>query len=192
MNLKFFIPARQARRAMYYGLAARLGAYRRYGTADLGEVRRLVFICKGNICRSPFAEAVALEAGANAVSYGLDARSGLQADSSAISAAKRLGISMTAHRTRPFSEAVLEQGDLMVAMEPNHVRRIQSQQVRPSGGVVLLATWSDSRQPCIFDPYGMPDSEFDRCFEIIGGATRKLIKACAAANAQWGRPSGTE
>jgi len=190
LNLKSFIPSRQTRRAMYYRAAARLGAYRGYGPADFGEVRRFVFICKGNICRSPFAEAVARAAGAKAVSYGLDARVGLQADSSAISAAKRLGFSMVEHRTKPFSEAVLEQGDLMIAMEPNHLRRIKMQQARPSDRLVLLAMWFDPTQPCIFDPYGMPDSDFDRCFDIIERATCRLIQACGVAPIS--RPPGAD
>ena len=92
LNLRSIIPSRHTRRAWYYGLGARLGLYRQYGPADRGEVRRLVFVCKGNICRSPFAEAVARAAGADAVSYGLDARDGLPANPSAIRTARKFGL----------------------------------------------------------------------------------------------------
>jgi protein-tyrosine phosphatase len=136
----------------------------------------MVFVCKGNICRSPFAEAVARAAGANAVSYGLDARRGLPANPSAIRAARKLGYSLDAHRTKPFREAILAQGDLVIAMEPWQIARIDDQFAEAAGRTGLLGMWSIDPVPYLFDPYGMRDSDFDRCFASIELATQRLVR----------------
>src|SRR5215469_15602974 len=68
------------RRGYVFHLAARamgaLGAYRRLGALDWGTVTRLVFVCKGNICRSPYAAARAQQLAVEATSFGLDAIEG--------------------------------------------------------------------------------------------------------------------
>jgi Low molecular weight phosphotyrosine protein phosphatase len=58
---------------------------------------RVVFVCTGNICRSPYAEAAARAHGINAVSCGTHTRTGLPADPVAIREAALRGRDMTAH-----------------------------------------------------------------------------------------------
>jgi len=159
-------------------MAARIGAYRRYELADLARVRRLVFVCKGNICRSPFAEAVARSVGIVATSYGLDARRGLPADPNAARAAIRQGVSVDSHLTRPLGDAQIDTGDLIVAMEPGHVSGIHHAAGERACDLVLLGMWLDPALPYLFDPYAMSDLQFDTCFGRIRDATLALISAC--------------
>ena len=49
-----------------------LGMYRSYRQVHWESVGRLVFVCKGNICRSAYTEAVAKSLGVAAISCGLD------------------------------------------------------------------------------------------------------------------------
>ena len=66
--------------ALKYKLLYLFGFYRVYQHIDFNTVSRLVFVCSGNICRSPFGEYIAKAKGLNAVSYGLQCRGGDKAD----------------------------------------------------------------------------------------------------------------
>src|SRR6266404_712562 len=66
-----------------------------------GRLNRVLVLCHGNICRSPFAEAL-LAARVPALevrSAGLHAGDGNPADPSAIACAERMGVSLAAHRS---------------------------------------------------------------------------------------------
>ena len=181
LNFRSIIPRRHVRRSWYYTCTAHFGAYSRFGPKDLGDVRRFVFVCTGNICRSPFAEFLARAVGVDAVSYGLSTQRGLMADASARRAAQRRGISMETHKTRPFHDAKILPHDLIVAMEPKQIHVIGREYAPSSCGVVLLGMWADAKLPYIFDPYGMTDPDFDRCFDLIQVSTQRLIAQCRLA-----------
>jgi protein-tyrosine phosphatase len=173
------VPPRHARKSWYNRTLARVGAYASYGRRDVGHVRRLVFVCAGNICRSPFAEFVAAREGASAISFGLQTVHGVAANVSAVEAAHRMGYALDTHRARAWSEYQEQAGDLLVLMEPAHIRKALSPKRRSEGNPTLLGMWAEPRQPYIFDPYGMPPLEFDRCFELIRTATINLVSAVA-------------
>ena len=75
------------------------GRYHSYGQVDWSSIERLVFICKGNICRSAYAEAVARSLGINAISCGIDTIEDAPANDCAISEAKQQGIDLNGHVT---------------------------------------------------------------------------------------------
>ena len=79
-----------------------LGRYRGYRRVDWMAVERLVFVCKGNICRSAYAEAFALGRGLTSSSCGMDTREGVEADGDAIQAARLRGIDLSPHRAMPI------------------------------------------------------------------------------------------
>src|SRR5262245_66201200 len=57
-----------------------LGAYRSLGRIEWSRVRRLVFVCHGNVCRSPYAEARVRQRGVRAASFGLVTTGGVAAN----------------------------------------------------------------------------------------------------------------
>ena len=107
-------------RSIVYGAAASLGAGRRYRKVDGTRVRRLVFVCKGNICRSAFAEAMAAKHGLAAKSMGVEAENGVPAAQAAIAAARAFGIDLSSHRATHFAKFQLAHDDLVVGFEPFH------------------------------------------------------------------------
>lgn len=175
MNFQSIVPPRHVRREWLYNTAARFGVYSHLRGDCVKGVCRLVFVCKGNICRSPFAEAVARKLGADAVSFGLDTIPGRPANVAAIAAAKRFGLSLEAHLTRPFNPALLRPTDLIVAMEPGHIRALGELPVDSYTAMALLGMWTAPSRPYLFDPYGMSDREFDRCFGVIDAAVPALV-----------------
>lgn len=174
-NPTAFIDARYgSRRGFARAMGARLhylaGRYRHYTRVDWSQVRRLVFVCKGNVCRSPFAAAVATAKGLTAISYGLRTDQGTQVNPIATRIALRFGINMSMHRTCELSIDDLRAGDLVVGMEPSHCDAVQSLNLPPGVQVTLIGLWSSRKAPFIQDPYGLSDDYFDSCYRIISDA----------------------
>ena len=76
---------------------------------------RLLFVCTGNICRSPFAAAVARREGLDASSAGTDVVLGHATDD-AIAVADEFGIDLRSHRSRQLTDELCDGADLVVRM----------------------------------------------------------------------------
>lgn len=148
---------------------------------DLKRAERLVFVCKGNICRSAYAGALAHGQGLAVASCGLDTTPGLPADAVAQRIAAGRGIDLAAHRTQRWLETELTGADLVLAMEPGQLRRIAKRVADVRGQVGLLGLWSMPPLRAIKDPYGQADARFEACFDLIEAAVARLATALAAA-----------
>jgi protein-tyrosine-phosphatase/peptidoglycan/xylan/chitin deacetylase (PgdA/CDA1 family) len=154
----------------------RLGGYRALRSVDWTQVRRLVFVCRGNICRSPYAELVARRAGLTAVSFGLTARTGSPAYPDAIENAAVCGIDLKPHRSQRGEDIVIGPGDLLIGMERWHVRTLRSMAKEKNAQVTLLGLWRSPSHPYIHDPYGHRDAYFQTCFSVIAAAVHGIAK----------------
>jgi len=165
------------KRAFVRHLAARfevaLGRHRQFIGKDIRDPSRLFFVCKGNICRSPFAEQLARGLGIDACSAGLEADAGRRADARAIVVAQRHGVDLAQHRSRRLHALDVKEGDVVVAFEPEHAWKLRSHLPRGTP-IVLLGMFG--RLPCAYlhDPYGLSEGYFDACFARIGEALRAL------------------
>jgi len=122
---------------------------------------RILFVCTGNICRSPLAEAVfgklASDSGVSELfevaSAGTsDYHAGQHADPRMRAVAKRHGVTMDHHRALALSEGDLRSYDLVLAMDRGNVREIAS----------LDGSSTLGRRLCLFrdfDPKAGPGSE---------------------------------
>ena len=151
-----------------------LGGYQAYRKVDWGSVERLVFVCKGNICRSAYAEALAKSLGINAVSCGLNTKDGLPADDSAIQAAIRRGIDLSKHRTMRIETLDLRKNDLLVAMEPWQAVQLERKYGKEYG-CTLLGLWGQPVNPHIQDPFGLSNAYFDCCFNYIEKSLHEIL-----------------
>src|SRR5262245_59034382 len=79
-------------------------------------ISRVLVICSGNICRSPFAAAALAQRvpGLEVRSSGLAAGDAAPADPTAVRVAASLGFDLTQHRSRPLSPADLAEPDLVL------------------------------------------------------------------------------
>ena len=137
------------------------------------DVRRLVFVCQGNICRSAFAQAVAESTGLHTMSIGLSTNSGRPAHGPAIDTARELGFDLSQHRATALADYKAKAGDLLLAME---VRQLQTLAVSPHTADVpriLLGRWS---WPFLHlhDPYKLDDAYMRHCLQRIERAVRRL------------------
>ena len=161
-------------RYLAYQVRGRLGL----GTppdSALAGVQRLVFICKGNICRSPMAEAVARSAGFPACSFGFDTHPGKPAHEMMAKAAASLGHDLSAHRTTPVSHYAQDAGDLLLVFEPPHLDQIAF--ISQAHGLTgLLGNWAHPRRPYIHDPYGGTELYFRRVAALTEDSVTRLVE----------------
>lgn len=171
----------------------RLGGYRRFGRVRWSAVRRLVFVCTGNICRSPYAEHVARAWSLDAVSFGVDTRLNGVAYPMALSVARDRGISLDEHRTTPLKDFQPREGDLFVAMEPFQAALVARQGWAVAHQVTLLGLWAGSGGAVIQDPYGGDERRFNDCFALIERGIARIERRLDAASgrAPRGMPPST-
>jgi len=157
-----------------------LGKYRACQQIEWQSVGRLVFVCKGNICRSAFAEAVARSSGFESISCGIDTVNGAPAYDGAINAAANRNVDLRAHRTTPLKSVGVGKYDLLIAMEPLQIEYLK-QVLGKENMFTLLGLWGEPANPHIRDPYGASSKYFENCFNYIEKSvheiTRKISKA---------------
>ncbi|WP_298399987.1 phosphotyrosine protein phosphatase [Sphingobium sp.] len=145
--------------------------------ADPAKVRRLVFVCQGNICRSAFADIVARRAGANSASFGLSTTTGRAAHGPAIVAAQSLGHDLSDHVAIDLQDYVPQDGDLLLAMEVRQLHRLAADPRVRHLPRMLLGRWTRPMLPHLHDPYQLDDRYMLRCLTRIERAVEALVSA---------------
>lgn len=149
-----------------------------------GEV--YLFVCTGNTCRSPMAEALfrkmlaerykcnddeLLDRGFTVVSAGLAAYPGAPANSEAIKLLHEEGIDLTSHESQPVTEELLFHCDHILTMTQNHLDAILGSFPELKGTARLLSETGKS----VSDPIGGGREEYKLCRDEIEGYLKTLL-----------------
>lgn len=161
-------------RAIKHHILNLAGQYNACKSIDFDSVQRMIFICSGNICRSPLAEAVAKEMKVPSESFGLHCRGGDKADPRARELAKTWGVSLEEHITRNIAEYQTKPGDLLVGMEPKHLLELRRYFPEPEIKMTLAGLWLDAPQPYLHDPFNTNSSFFEKCEACVIRSTRAI------------------
>jgi protein-tyrosine phosphatase len=145
---------------------------------------RVVFVCLGNICRSPMAERVAERAAADAGITGVEFSSAGTIseeyddpmDRRAAAVLEKHGYRHADHQARRITAAELESADLVVAMEDSHVRSVLELATDPSK-VSLLTDFDPDAEPGsgVPDPWFGSDAGFSDTLTAIEAAMPGLL-----------------
>lgn len=153
-----------------------LGGLRAFQRIDWQRVNRLVFVCTGNICRSPYAEEKARTLGIATTSFGLQAGGRFPADPTALRAAKQRHVDISRHKCRSMNHISVDAGDLLLAMEPWQARELRQIAKDTGAQLTLLGLWGREPRPYIADPLGLSHAYFQACFDYIDGAVATLVQ----------------
>jgi protein-tyrosine phosphatase len=152
------------------------GRYGHFKRIRWESVRRIVFVCHGNICRSPYAEGRAASYGLSVASFGLSATTGDSADPSARRIAALRAIELSSHCARDIEDFEFRSGDLLVAMEPRQARALSRRLRSVPCQLTLLGLWSRPQRPHIHDPHRLGEAYWKQCFETIDSAVRTIAE----------------
>lgn len=172
----------------YKRIASVVRAWRRAGIKPIlgPRIRHVVFVCHGNIMRSPVAEAMLkreLEArratGLVVSSAGMHAIDGRRADPRAQRVAPEFGVSVSQHTAQLVTPSLVDLSDLIVVMDIENAAEFLLRYPHASEKLFLLRQFSGhSRGPGrdIPDPYPGDEDYMRQCC----GMLRECVEGLAA------------
>ncbi|NOZ56083.1 MAG: low molecular weight protein arginine phosphatase [Calditrichaeota bacterium] len=163
----------------------------------------VVFVCTGNVCRSPMAEAILkaklpedLRRRVIVRSAGTLGLRGQRPTPFAIQVAREHGLDVSHHRSRGLDERLVSVADLILGMAPEHVSWVRKRFPEAADRVHLLTAFGreseDAGNDGIDDPIGFGPETYRRTFErieneierILPVLVEKIRAALAAASAE--------
>ncbi len=155
-----------------------------------------MFICKGNICRSPFAEHMARKlckendlGDFTSRSFGLEVVVPRRSPIEAIDAARTFGMDLSSHISNGFDRRAAIDSNLIVVMEARHVKSLRKLYPELRNKLFLLPLFErDSVQRKgylsynIPDPYGKDVVLFQTCFQRITLALDEMLRTIYPAS----------
>ena len=134
--------------------------------------KKILVVCVGNICRSPTAELLLRNALATSpitvASAGLAARVGEGMEPAARELLEDRGHSAQAFRARQLTPDIVNESDLILVMEKEHVKQVLKIASHARGKVFLLGKWQSERE--IQDPYRQGKAAFIHAHALIEDA----------------------
>ena len=154
-----------------------------------GKQVSILFVCTGNICRSPTAEAIfrklAADAGMSGTILADSAGThgyhvGEPPDPRAQDAAALRGYDLSGLRARRVEHSDFQRFDLIVAMDRGHFDMLSSM-AQPSSVAhklkLMMSYASAFREEDVPDPYSGGPEDFERALDMLEDAARGLLES---------------
>ena len=131
-------------------------------------MKRVLFVCTGNTCRSPMAACLfdALcereKRDCRSDSAGLYAQDGSPASQGAYLAMKKRGLSLATHSAQTLTASLIARSDLIVTMTAQHRQLLLSRFPEASSKTIVF-------QPPVPDPFGGPEERYEQTARAIEG-----------------------
>lgn len=152
----------------------------------MSAARRILFVCMGNICRSPLAEGIARHRlAAQGLGHLADFDSagthgyhiGNPPDPRAIAVARERGVDIAGLRARQVVVADFSRFDLILAADADNLDRLRrSRPTAATAQVELLLPWAGLSQQEVPDPYYGERRDFEAVFDLLERAAEGLAQ----------------
>ena len=156
----------------------------------MSDKKSILFVCLGNICRSPTGEGVmqhlleerGLESQVEIDSAGtIGYHTGHGADDRMHAAAKKRGYDLTS-RSRKITPRDLQSFDLVIAMDRENFQDIQRVHDAPAATIKLLSDWLGDEWPSdVPDPYYGGAEGFEYVLDMIEAACPLILDDLVSA-----------
>jgi glycine hydroxymethyltransferase len=144
---------------------------------------RLLFVCTGNVCRSPMAEGIARELTRDdptmqVKSAGIGAASGQTPSTHSVSVMDELDIDISRLRSKPITRELVEQADIILVMTYGHLDSMLMLYPQAAEKTFLIREFEenlplDERE--VDDPIGQSESVYRRTRDQIYHATEAAL-----------------
>jgi protein-tyrosine-phosphatase len=147
------------------------------------SLKKILFVCEGNICRSPFAEhywngrikELSL-AGPKAISAGFNKRTGRKTPPWITAVVKEYSIDLDNHRSCKLTRDIIDSADAIFIMHRNNYRDLLSEFPGAECKVYYLGLFADNGKIEIDDPYNKDKDDAQRCYKQLVRSLDGLIK----------------
>jgi glycine hydroxymethyltransferase len=147
-------------------------------------MKTILFICTGNVCRSPMAEALFRHATNGrgefrVLSAGLGAMDGQPPTPHSVAAMRELGVDISSQRSRALTTGLLQQADYIFGMTRSHVDTIGLLYPAAAEKTFLLREFDESLDPFekdISDPIGSSYEVYVNCRKQIERGIASILK----------------
>ena len=154
------------------------------------KYRKILFVCRGNTCRSPSAKAILrhlLQEREDRNEWEIDSagtlgfREGLLSDERGLQVLKKHEIASN-HRARQVNEDDFRRFDVILAFDESNVRDL-NETFKPNDGtaqaeVKLFGTYDPKGELIIRDPYYGDISDYEMMFDHVYRCCMEFLKQC--------------
>lgn len=159
-----------------------LGMYSHNQPGIRPDAKFFLFVCFGNIMRSPMAEALFRKSvreahlSVHACSAGTHAEAGNLPDPRALAASEELGASVAEHRAQPLTPALVEQADAIFVMDFQNKAELLARYPDHREKIHLLSAYGEGAQRNreIADPYSGDLETTRACYAFLQTCIRNL------------------
>jgi protein-tyrosine phosphatase len=137
--------------------------------SSMSVAGKILFVCMGNICRSPFGEHYARKVltGVQVSSSGTYEKQDRRTPDDGVAAAKDHGLDLTGHRSRTVTEQMVNEADVVFVFDQKNMREMWERFPKQKGKMFFISEVDPTAPLVTEDPYGKDPKAYESAYRRI-------------------------